>query len=71
MEINARWPQIKKVMESGNLLKSQKHPESSDIAIRVDGLKKNWDKMHELYAMKSKQLEDASAAYQVIIIHWS
>jgi len=30
----------------------------------VDGLKKNWDKLHELWAMKSKQLEDASAAYQ-------
>lgn len=65
VEINARWPQIKKVIEAGNHLKSQKHPESTDVSIRIDGLKKNWEKLHELWAMKCKQLEDASAAYQV------
>ncbi|XP_054722410.1 spectrin beta chain, non-erythrocytic 5-like [Uloborus diversus] len=64
VEINARWPQIKKVMESGNKLKTEKHPESADISLRIDSLKKNWDKLHELWTAKAKQLEDASSAYQ-------
>lgn len=55
------------MIESGNLLKSQKHSESTDVSIRIDALKKNWDKLHELWAVKAKQLEDASAAYQVCI----
>ncbi|XP_035225862.1 spectrin beta chain, non-erythrocytic 1-like isoform X1 [Stegodyphus dumicola] len=64
VEINARWPQITKVIEAGNVLKAQKHPESADVSARIDSLKKNWDKLHELWAMKCKQLEDACAAYQ-------
>ncbi|GFT80923.1 spectrin beta chain, non-erythrocytic 5 [Nephila pilipes] len=64
VEFNARWPRVLKVIEAGNALKVQKHPESADISLRIDGLKKNWDKLHELWSVKSKQLEDASAAYQ-------
>ncbi|XP_071037774.1 spectrin beta chain [Parasteatoda tepidariorum] len=64
VEINARWPQITKVMEAGNALKAQRHPESTDVSHRIDALKKNWDKLRELWTLKSKQLEDASAAYQ-------
>ncbi|GFR08930.1 spectrin beta chain, non-erythrocytic 1 [Trichonephila clavata] len=64
VEFNARWPRVLKVIEAGNALKVQKHPESTDISQRIDGLKKNWDKLHELWSVKSKQLEDASAAYQ-------
>lgn len=65
VEFNARWPRVTKVIESGNALRAQKHSESVDISHRIEGLKKNWDKLHELWSAKSKQLEDASAAYQV------
>ncbi|GIY06493.1 hypothetical protein CDAR_514752 [Caerostris darwini] len=64
VEFNTRWPRVLKVIEAGNALKAQKHPESADVSQRIDVLKKNWEKLHELWSVKSKQLEDASAAYQ-------
>ena len=63
-EIKAHKNRLKKVIDSGNKLLEDKHPESDDIKARIDSLTVQWDKLHELADQKSKQLSDAIEAFQ-------
>ncbi|RWS30125.1 spectrin beta chain: non-erythrocytic 1-like protein, partial [Leptotrombidium deliense] len=63
-EIKAHRQRIRKVIEGGENLLSHKHTEENDIRLRIGELQKQWDHLHELVALKRKQLEDAVEAFQ-------
>ena len=63
-EIKAHKNRLKKVIDSGNKLIEDKHPESTDIRTRIDSLSTQWDRLKELADQKSRQLSDAIEAFQ-------
>lgn len=63
-EIKTRLPRAQKVSEVGEKLINNNHPEKQDVKKRIDDLRSQWEYLHELWAVKNKQLEDASEAYQ-------
>ena len=63
-EIKVHKNRLKKVIDSGNKLIEDKHPESDDIKARIESLTTQWDKLHELTDQKTKQLSDAIEAFQ-------
>lgn len=40
--------------------------EPSEVQSRVDSLKSNWNSLNSLSQLRTKQLQDAAEAYQVI-----
>ncbi|XP_022241663.1 spectrin beta chain, non-erythrocytic 1-like [Limulus polyphemus] len=63
-EIKSHWARTQKVIKAGEKLVQTNHPQSRDIRQRIQTLKNKWDHLHELTALRRKQLEDASSAYQ-------
>ena len=63
-EIKAHKNPLQKIIDYGESLLASKHPESNDIVLRIENLKKQWQTLHELADQKSKQLSDAIEAFQ-------
>ena len=63
-EIKAHKTRFNKIIEKGESLISTRHQQASDVKVRLDDLQKNWHHLHELAALKRKQLEDATEAFQ-------
>ncbi|XP_076359799.1 spectrin beta chain, non-erythrocytic 5 kst [Tachypleus tridentatus] len=63
-EIKSHWARTQKVIKAGERLVQTNHPQSRDVRQRIQTLKNKWDHLHELTALRRKQLEDASSAYQ-------
>ena len=64
-EMRARRNKSEQLCEVGHLLIIDKHPSSPEIQSCIDSLQEQWNKMRELAALRSKQLEDAAEVYQV------
>lgn len=63
-EIRARRLHANKVIERGESLISTRHQQSEDVKTRLEDFQKHWHHLHELVALKRKQLEDAVEAFQ-------
>lgn len=63
-EIKARWPKSEQLFISGEAFSKKHHSKAPDVHARIEVLKKKWQRLHELSAMRRKQLEDAAEAYQ-------
>ena len=64
-EIKAHMSRINRVVEGGEALIAARHQQKPDVRKRLDELQQNWHHLHELAALKRKQLEDAIEAFQV------
>ena len=64
-EMRARRNNSEQLCEVGHQLIIDKHPSSTEIQSCIDSLQEQWNKMRELAALRSKQLEDAAEVYQV------
>lgn len=51
------------ICKSGSSIKAN---EPSEIQSRIDSLQSNWDSLNGLSQLRTKQLQDAAEAYQVI-----
>ena len=63
-EIKAHRSRINKIVERGEHLISSRHQQAADVKVRLEELQNNWHHLHELAALKRKQLEDATEAFQ-------
>jgi len=63
-EIKAHRTRVNKVVEQGENLIGSRHQQAADVKERLQELQKNWHHLHELAALKRKQLEDAMEAFQ-------
>ena len=63
-EIRARRLHSNKVVERGERLISTRHQQAEDVKNRLEEFQKHWHHLHELVALKRKQLEDAVEAFQ-------
>lgn len=51
------------ICKSGSSIKAN---EPSEVQSRIDSLQSNWDSLNGLSQLRTKQLQDAAEAYQVI-----
>lgn len=63
--MKVRRPKSEQLCEAGRNLIAEKHPKYEDIKARINSLQENWKILNDLAALRKKQLEDASEAYQV------
>ncbi|XP_044739331.1 spectrin beta chain, non-erythrocytic 1 isoform X2 [Chrysoperla carnea] len=63
-EMNARKPKSDQLCEAGLKLIADKHPKATDIQPKINSIQENWKILHDLSALRKKQLDDAAVAYQ-------
>lgn len=63
-EIKGHKGRVDKLIEEGGRLVMAHHQFKADVEARLDVVRKQWGHLHELSALKRKQLEDAIEAFQ-------
>ena len=63
-EIKGHKGRVDKLIEEGSRLITSHHQFKADVEARLDVVRNQWSHLHELSAMKRKQLEDAIEAFQ-------
>ena len=64
-ELKARAPKAEKLCEAGRELMNAGHPQTNEIASRIDSLENHWKELRVLVEQRRNRLTEAAEAYQV------